>query len=80
MKVKKMARFAIGDRVKVQQGADAILRAKGWHADYMTSCIDGMVGEVRVDHRDVVGTPHIAVDLGFEHLVGLPELWVEAAK
>ena len=69
--------MVIGDRVKVKAGSDKKLRDKGWHADYITTCIDGMVGEVRVDHRDVVGCPHIAVDLGFEHHVGMPESWVD---
>jgi hypothetical protein len=68
----------VGDSVEVLPGTMAALRARGFVADYMTESVDGMVGTVVEDFRDVVGCPHLGVELSFSHPVGIPEKFLKS--
>lgn len=63
----------IGDTVTVAPGTMAELRDRGFVADYMTESVDGKTGTIVEDFRDVVGCPHLGVELSFAHPVGIPE-------
>jgi len=67
----------VGSKVKVKIGTNDALKERGWIADYMTSSVDGMIGEIVEDHTHLVITPHFGVDLGFSQLVGIPATWLE---
>lgn len=65
--------LSVGDTVEVLPGTMAALTARGFVADYMTESVDGMIGTIVEDFRDVVGCPHLGVELSFSHPVGIPE-------
>lgn len=69
----------IGDTVKVRTGATKWLKDRNHWADYITSDIDGMVGEVDTDFRHFSEeNARLCVQLGFEHHVGIPEHMLES--
>ena len=61
-----------GSLVRVKVGATEWMKRAGHWADYITRDIDGMIGRVTGDYRNLGGyDSHLCVDLGFEHGVGV---------